>query len=369
MTYDQSLSPRLGQKTPLETTYVRMFTGEEIPEAAWRGQLIYRIESQKLQIYDETAAGGAGGWLEIVGGTAGLVTFVGGESPPPTSVNAGDIWYDTDQGHMMFRAAAAGVNTIGTGAWESQQDGAIGQVQGQADGNTASIGDLQTVTETLNATVAQLQTDEQLMLNDTTFSDVDPSDADALNYNDGSVWFVRDTATNIITTVWELRDGHWTKLVLSLADTGDVVTDSGWYDVLYDEEGHFRANINTISWDRLSFYGAPIGETIAVGDLLSVTTDSFGSEVVKKACAASGSNYPAHGFSLEDVSSGSPTVYSVGPCPAFGSSSGPKWLSTTPGRFQDYPPSGAGELVQQVGWVEVNGDSLFFQPQTVVKVV
>jgi len=191
--FDQAQSPRLGQPTPVEATSVRMFSGSTIPEAAWAGQLIYRTDTQMLQVYNGTA------WEDVVGGAAGLLTYVGPDAPsgslstgdlwfdsddghklyrwdgsawvsvqdagiataidaansaasdaadalstaasaavlaeqktqtfvaddPPTSVSAGDIWFDSNDGYKQYRAAAAGVSTIGSGNWEVVQDQAI----------------------------------------------------------------------------------------------------------------------------------------------------------------------------------------------------------------------------------------------------
>jgi hypothetical protein len=95
MSFDQAQSPRLGQRTTVESTVVRMFAGVEIPEAAWRGQLIYRTDTQNLQVYNGTA------WEDVVGGIQGLLTFVGPDEP--TALNEGDLWYDTDDGNKLYR--------------------------------------------------------------------------------------------------------------------------------------------------------------------------------------------------------------------------------------------------------------------------
>jgi hypothetical protein len=43
------------------------------------------------------------------------------QTAPPTSNAAGDLWWDTDDGHHLYKAAAGGVSTIGAGAWETQE--------------------------------------------------------------------------------------------------------------------------------------------------------------------------------------------------------------------------------------------------------
>lgn len=72
-----------------------MFSGVEIPEAAWTGQMIYRTDTQMLQVYNGEA------WEDVVGGVAGLLTYVGPDQP--VTGNAGDLWYDSDDGHKLYR--------------------------------------------------------------------------------------------------------------------------------------------------------------------------------------------------------------------------------------------------------------------------
>ena len=60
----------------------------------------------------------------------------------PTSLSAGDIWYDSDDADKMYRAAAAGATTIGVGAWE-RVDPAWANVQDPAStkpNNNATVG-------------------------------------------------------------------------------------------------------------------------------------------------------------------------------------------------------------------------------------
>jgi hypothetical protein len=96
MTFDQAQSPRLGQRTPVESTYVRMFSGTEIPEAAWPGQLIFRSDEKILQVYD----GEAEAWTDVAGGVAGQLTFIGATQPVAQSV--GDTWYDSDDNYKLY---------------------------------------------------------------------------------------------------------------------------------------------------------------------------------------------------------------------------------------------------------------------------
>jgi len=104
MVYDQAQSRRLGQRTPVENSYVRMFSADEIPEAAWEGQLIYRNETQGLQIFNGNA------WEDVVGGAAGVLTFIG--PTPPVAQHVGDLWFDSSDDNRMYVAASVGADAI-----------------------------------------------------------------------------------------------------------------------------------------------------------------------------------------------------------------------------------------------------------------
>lgn len=219
MTYDQAQSPRLGQRVPVESTYVQMFAGEEIPEAAWRGQLIYRVETQGLQIYDDKAGvDGKGGWLEVTAGVFGIVTIVG-PAPPPVSGSIGDIWFNTDEGHHQYRAASVGADEIAPGEWESVQDGAIAEqavateaVQGQADDLSSSLED---VAETaFSAQNAADTADGRISM-----SDYEPDPGDVEGRNEGSVWFTRTrNRTNMADNPSvEVDTSNWTGTAATIA--------------------------------------------------------------------------------------------------------------------------------------------------------
>ena len=110
MVYAQARSPRLGQPTSVESGYVRMFSGDELPESAWEGQLIYRNETQGLQIFNGNA------WEDVVGGAAGVLTYVG--PTPPLAQHAGDIWFDSSDDNRIYVAASDGADEIAPGEWE-----------------------------------------------------------------------------------------------------------------------------------------------------------------------------------------------------------------------------------------------------------
>jgi len=113
--YDHAQSPRLGQRTSVESTYVQMFSGDDIPEAAWTGQLIYRNETQALQIFNGNA------WEDVVGGTPGTLTFIG--SIPPVAQHIGDIWLDSGNDNRMYVSASVGADAIAAGEWEAVSAG------------------------------------------------------------------------------------------------------------------------------------------------------------------------------------------------------------------------------------------------------
>ena len=110
MVFDQAQSPRLGQRVPVESTYVRMFAGAEIPEAAWPGQLIYRIDDQILQIFDGDA------WEDVTGGQVGQLTFVG--PTPPVAQSVGDVWYDTSDSNRQYVAVDTDPGPTVTLVWQ-----------------------------------------------------------------------------------------------------------------------------------------------------------------------------------------------------------------------------------------------------------
>jgi hypothetical protein len=87
--FDHAQSPRLGQRVAPENPGIRIFDGEEIPEVAYNGEMIYRSDRQVIQVYDETYEA----WEDAVGGLANQLTFI--QSTPPTARSVGDIWYDT----------------------------------------------------------------------------------------------------------------------------------------------------------------------------------------------------------------------------------------------------------------------------------
>lgn len=115
--YDHAQSPRLGQRVTTDNTAVRMFSGQELPEAPWHGMMIYRKDTQELQVFDSEEDG----WIDVVGGQVGQLTYVGDVVPVSTSV--GDQWYNTaTTPRQLYIAMMVGADQIATGEWEPAID-------------------------------------------------------------------------------------------------------------------------------------------------------------------------------------------------------------------------------------------------------
>ena len=197
MVYDQAQSARIGQKVPIESTFVQVFDVDpstptaDLVEAAWPGMLIFRNDTSQLMIFD----GVLDGWREVAGGVAGSVTYVGVNPPTggvynigdtwydqdagmkpyvwdgdsweptaggiksfrqpaiPTSTTIGDIWYDSDDGNKMYRANAVNVSVVAISpglGWILVRDDDIDTAVSTA--NTAAAN---AATATANAAAAQ----------------------------------------------------------------------------------------------------------------------------------------------------------------------------------------------------------------------
>lgn len=118
--FDQSQTFRLGQLSGSDNTLVVMCDDTTIPEAPWSGMMIYRTDLQVLQVYRSVADGGSDAFEDVVSGVAAILTFIG--DTPPTSVNEGDLWYDTSTNRTLYRAASVGADEITSGEWEVVQE-------------------------------------------------------------------------------------------------------------------------------------------------------------------------------------------------------------------------------------------------------
>lgn len=125
MTFDQAQSPRLGQRTPIESTIVQIFDVDpatptaDLIEAAWPGMLIFRQDIGILQIYN----GEMGAWQDVAGGVAGQLTYVGPDEPAGGPFRVGDVWYDSDAGYKPYVwNGTAWVPTAGAGGIQTHYD-------------------------------------------------------------------------------------------------------------------------------------------------------------------------------------------------------------------------------------------------------
>ena len=83
--YDHAQSPRLGQRTAVESPGVQLVTLETLPEVAYRGQIVYLLDDQEFRVFDGVA------WQ--IPGAAGAQTFIGPEEPVADAI--GDSWLNT----------------------------------------------------------------------------------------------------------------------------------------------------------------------------------------------------------------------------------------------------------------------------------
>lgn len=98
--YDQAQSTRLAQRTGLEQPGIRLVYLEELPEIAYRGQLIYNGTSDYLLVYDGAA------W-QTIGDQSGSRLFV--QSATPTGAGEGDQWYSPTTGLLLVFDGASWV--------------------------------------------------------------------------------------------------------------------------------------------------------------------------------------------------------------------------------------------------------------------
>jgi len=386
MVYDQAQSPRLGQRVPIESTYVQMVDDENLMESAYPGQLIYQTSTQMLLVWDDEHVnpdGSKGIWLEVVGGTAGLLTFVGpgadsGAIPavtPPTSGNTGDLWFATDPVryeldtsgdpvldsdgnpvvvypgglHQQYRATGPGANSIDPSQptyWEAVQDGSIVPIGNQAQGNTNSISDLYTQLFGTNTSLAAAEDNIAMVAMMHTFDTVEPTAAD--ERMEGSFWFVTSDDGTEFTEMWNVVDGKWNQTVwdedtLGFRDATKITT-----GVL---DGSLIAP-NSIERSMMDADTVQAVEALTAGDLVNIydTGTYFG---VRRASAAIGSGFPAHGFVLDDCALGGMVhVYSSGFNDQIKTvlAPGVQFLSVNAGQCDESPPQAVGCLVQRVGF-------------------
>jgi hypothetical protein len=227
MTYDQAQSPRLGQRTPVESTYVQIVDvtpGNDIAdlvEAAWPGMLVFRNDLSELQIFDPNA----GGWRSIAGGgVAGQLTYVGDEMPTGTDFNVGDTWYDSDDGYKTYV-------WDGT-AWQSST-GAVGNKTYYETGyipNPAFDPELpeDPITNPYNIWVP-----------------LDPAAMGVTTFNIGDVWYQTDDSNHPFR--WGVNEGvtEWVDILNpAISQTGDNTTAISELDLRVQENSYLARSAN-----------------------------------------------------------------------------------------------------------------------------
>ena len=103
-------------------------------------------------------------------------------------------------------------------------------------------------------------------------------------------------------------------------------------------------------------------EALTAGDLVNFWSDA-GTPKVRLACALA-KGKEANGFVSVACAQGAVATVSLGGVntAATGLTTGPLWLSVTPGKTQSAPASGAGRVVQRVGFAP-SSTEIMFSPQ------
>lgn len=95
--YDQAQSPRVAQRSGLEQPGIRLVYLDELPEIAYKGQIIYNGTNDYLLVYDGVA------W-QTIGDQSGSRLFVQAADPaltPQNAVTDGDQWFNTSTGILL----------------------------------------------------------------------------------------------------------------------------------------------------------------------------------------------------------------------------------------------------------------------------
>ncbi len=121
MTYDQAQSSRIRQRSGVENPGVRLIHTSDLPEVAYKGQLVYDIDTDFLRIYDGAA------W-QTIGDNNAAVTYVQA-SPPGGTINVGDFWLDTTTGYLQVWDGSSWVDPTAL----IVEDNAVGNSQLQND--------------------------------------------------------------------------------------------------------------------------------------------------------------------------------------------------------------------------------------------
>jgi len=123
-------------------TKLNVFKQNGIPTSIAIGDLWFDTDDGN-KMYRAGAIGAttiASGQWELVG-TTGLSVFA--QDAIPTSVNIGDLWYDTNDGNKVYRAASVGADSIATGEWEAVDDARAADALLKAGSSQTLSGDIQ----------------------------------------------------------------------------------------------------------------------------------------------------------------------------------------------------------------------------------
>lgn len=103
-------------------------------------------------------------------------------------------------------------------------------------------------------------------------------------------------------------------------------------------------------------------EALAAGDMVNVWNDAGTTKVRLASALAKGKD--ASGWVGQAVVLGATATVNFGAVNSAASAltPGPLWLSTTPGKAQSVAPSGAGQVIQRVGFA-FSSTEFMFQPQ------
>lgn len=100
---------------------ITIFKQASIPTSTAIGDLWFDTDDN-----NKMYRAGSVGANEIIAGEWELVNTVGvqifAQNGIPTSLNVGDLWYDTDDNNKTYRAASIGADQITSGEWETVND-------------------------------------------------------------------------------------------------------------------------------------------------------------------------------------------------------------------------------------------------------
>ena len=136
------------------------------------------------------------------------------------------------------------------------------------------------------------------------------------------------------------------------------------------DAGSLSGTVNTsvVQVDRVGPVTVIASENLSAGNLVDIWNDG-GTAKARKADAGSGANYAADGFVIAAVTAGNTArVFVAGTNNAVaGVTPGQTlYLSTTAGGTTTAAPTGAGQLVQEVG-VATSSTTMVFAPKTAIK--